>query len=253
MSYEHFTRQEIPYEILQKFGLTQEMIDDLPQNVTERFLSGRTTPVLPILTTNAEGERVQAYTRISMVRLMDGTVDVCFVPQWEDEDLKGFTPEQQEQLLMGNVIRVIMPGKGLCFIQFDETINQVMAVPADVINQNLSILTRTFNLSDEDKEKLGNGNIVEMELNNQIMCARIDLDEMTGIRVVNGNMMSWQEDVKADHLPKYNFGLYGCWIADEENTLTYVSEDDYTEEMEKEFKRMGTMRAAEEKMKQLKL
>ena len=28
---EHFTAEEIPYEILAKFGLTHEMIDDLPK------------------------------------------------------------------------------------------------------------------------------------------------------------------------------------------------------------------------------
>ena len=38
---EHFTAEEIPYEILAKFGLTHEMIDDLPQNVMLRLLSSR--------------------------------------------------------------------------------------------------------------------------------------------------------------------------------------------------------------------
>ena len=34
-NYERFTPQEIPYEILERFGLTREMIDDLPQNVMQ--------------------------------------------------------------------------------------------------------------------------------------------------------------------------------------------------------------------------
>ena len=48
---EHFKQEEIPYGILAnipygilaKFGLTQEMIEDLPQNVIHRLLSSRTT------------------------------------------------------------------------------------------------------------------------------------------------------------------------------------------------------------------
>ena len=52
-NYERFTPQEIPYEILERFGLTREMIDDLPQNVMQRLLSARTTPVLPIFTENS--------------------------------------------------------------------------------------------------------------------------------------------------------------------------------------------------------
>ena len=85
-NFETFTQQEIPYGILQKFGLTQEMIDDLPGNVMHRFLTSRTTPVLPITTENVEGEKVSTLARISLVRVGDGTVDVCFAPQWEDEE-----------------------------------------------------------------------------------------------------------------------------------------------------------------------
>ena len=95
MTIERFTQKEIPYDILMKFGLSQIMIDDLPENVTKRFLSGRTTPVLPIVMENAEGETVQSHARISLVRLSDGTVDVCFAPQWEDEDRWGTQGKQQ--------------------------------------------------------------------------------------------------------------------------------------------------------------
>ena len=61
---EHFKQEEIPYGILAKFGLTQEMIEDLPQNVIHRLLSSRTTPVLPIVTENIDGETILSYARI---------------------------------------------------------------------------------------------------------------------------------------------------------------------------------------------
>ena len=251
-SYERFTRQEIPYGILEKFGLTQEMMEDLPNNVTERFLSGRATPVLPVITENAEGETVQSHARISLVRLPDGTVDVCFAPKWVDEDLKDFTQEQQEKLRLGEVTTAMMPGKGRCFVQFDDTISQVMAVPVEIINQNISLLTRSFTISDDAKARLQDGGIVELEINNQILSAGIDLNELTGIRVANGDIMAWQEDAKADRLPKYNFGIYGCWLADDENVLSYVKEKDYTEEMDRELTRAGNQNAAREQMKQMK-
>jgi hypothetical protein len=60
---EHFKQEEIPYGILTKFGLTQEMIEDLPQNVIHRLLSSRTTPVLPIVTENIDGETILSYAR----------------------------------------------------------------------------------------------------------------------------------------------------------------------------------------------
>ena len=252
-NYERFTPQEIPYEILERFGLTREMIDDLPQNVMQRLLSARTTPVLPIITENVEGLKIRSFARFYLVRLDDGTVDVCFVPQWVDEDLEAFSIDQQEKLKRGEVTIADMKGQGRCFVQFDETIKQVMAVPVSIICQNISILTRSFNLSTAEKELLEDGGIVEMEINHQIASAGIDLNEMTGIRIAEGDTLAWKQDAKADSLPKYNFGLFGCWVADDDNVLTYVAEDDYSPELVEEQKRTQTMHAAEAQLKQLKL
>ena len=49
-NYEKFTEQEIPFGILERFGLTQEMVEDLPQSIMQKLLSSRWTPVLPIIT-----------------------------------------------------------------------------------------------------------------------------------------------------------------------------------------------------------
>ena len=246
---EKFTQQEIPYGILQKFGLTQEMIDDLPGNVMRRLLSSRTTPVLPVITENTEGQKVKSLARISLVRLSDGTVDVCFAPQWEDEDLSEFTPEQQEILKNGGVTTAMMPGKGRCFVQFDDTINQVMAVPVTIINQNISILTRTVGLDDTDKETLEEGGVVQTNINSQTISAGIDLNETSGVRIADGDIITWQEDAKADRLPRFNFGIFGCWLADDDNVLSYVAEDDFGPELLAEQKRAGAANAAQAQMK----
>ena len=248
-NFETFTQQEIPYGILQKFGLTQEMIDDLPGNVMHRFLTSRTTPVLPITTENVEGEKVSTLARISLVRVGDGTVDVCFAPQWEDEDLTNFSAEQQEILKNGGVTTAMMPGKGRCFVQFDDTINQVMAVPTTIINQNISILTRSLHLDKTDKETLEEGGVVQMQINGQTVSAGIDLNETSGVRIANGDIITWQEDAKADRLPRYNFGIFGCWLADDDNVLSYVAEDDFGPELQEEQKRAGAANAAQAQMK----
>lgn len=248
-NYERFTEQEIPYGILAKFGLTNEMIDDLPHIVQQRFLSGRTTPVLPIVTVNPDGDKVQSLAKISLVRLNDGTVDICFVPVWDDEDLTEFTPEQQEKLKRGLVTTAYRPNKGYYYIQFDDTISQVMAVPIEIINQNIFILTQNFGLTDDDKSKLQNGDVVEMKVDEQTVSAGVDLNEMTGLRIADGDAMAWQQDANADKLPKYNFGIYGCWIADDDNVLSYVADKDYTQEILDEQKRVESRNAAEAQMR----
>ena len=43
-----FSESEIPYEELANFGLSQEMIDDFPESIMNKFLSGQRTPLLPM-------------------------------------------------------------------------------------------------------------------------------------------------------------------------------------------------------------
>ena len=78
--YEKFSEQEIPYGTLEKFGLTQTMVEDLPQSIMNRLLESRWTPVLPIITEDEYGEKHKAAARIKLVRKTDGSVDVCFAP-----------------------------------------------------------------------------------------------------------------------------------------------------------------------------
>lgn len=250
---ERFSHEEIPYEILEQFGLTQEMIDDLPNNVMNRFLSSRATPVLPVVTENADGEKVQSLARISLIRKNDGTVDICFAPRWEDEDLEEFTPEQQERLKLDQVTTAIIPGKGECYIQYDDTINQVMMVPVTVINHNIDIIASRYGIDEEKTGLIKDGDVIETNIEDTYLAIGIDLNETSCIRIVDGDIIDWRKDTKTDQLPKYNFGLYGCWIADDENCLSYIPEDEYTEEIEQQQKLLGLQNTARENQKQLKV
>ena len=53
MKIQRFQNEELPYGILERFGLTQEMLEDLPQKAIEDILDGRRSPVLPIHVTDA--------------------------------------------------------------------------------------------------------------------------------------------------------------------------------------------------------
>lgn len=251
-NFQRFSTKEIPFDILDKFGISQEMFDDLPQSVIERVQQGRTTPVLPVTIVNVEGKTVQAQARISLVRLPDGTVDVCFAPRWDNVDLSDFNEEQKQKLMLGQVTTATIPGKGNCYIQFDEAVSQVMVVPVSIINQNFSLMTHSIDFSDNELQQLKEGSVVELNNNDDTVSIGVDLFELTGIRIANGDTMTWYEDFKADRLPKYNFGIFGCWIADNDNCLTYVREDDYTEEILKEMERAGKQNATREQMNQLK-
>ena len=55
----NFDENEMPYGILERFGLTQAMIDDLPTDVLQNIYNGRKSPVLPVHITADDGEEVK--------------------------------------------------------------------------------------------------------------------------------------------------------------------------------------------------
>ena len=250
---EHFKQDEIPFEKLEKFGLTKEMIEDLPQVITLRLLAARATPPLPIMTDNQDGKKTQSLARISLVRLDDGTVDVVLAPRWIACDLDKFSDGQQRNLLAGKVIMTDIEGRGVCYGQYDESIQQVMTVPIGVIRQNINIIQRSRPyMSNAQAEIIAKGKVLELHSpDGQLASIGIDLEEVIGLRFANGEAILWEQEKSAERLPKYNFGIFGCWQADENNCLSYIVEDDYTPEMWDEQRRAGQQNAANENMRHM--
>ena len=81
----HFEESEMPYGTLERFGLTQEMVEDLPYDVLQNIYNGRRSPVLPITVTTEDGETETARTRFSLVRTPEGGVDVGYTKYKEYE------------------------------------------------------------------------------------------------------------------------------------------------------------------------
>ena len=232
MELERFTEQEIPVEKLSNFGITKEMIEDLPVQVKERLLAGRETPLMPIITENVDGEKVMSQARFSLIRVNNGTVDFLFSPRWKANDLEEFTPSQKRTLKAGKVTIGDVEGKGLCFLQFDDSIQQVMSVPVGVIRQNISILQQELNLPENITKDVAKGEVVEItDDKGNITSLGVDLEQVTGLRAANGNIQTWEKEAGIISLPKYSFGMYGCWVTDENNNMSYVTEDNMTEEM----------------------
>ena len=53
-----FYESEYPYDTLEKFGLTREMIEDLPMHVLDDLSAGLRSPVLPIKVNNDNGDEI---------------------------------------------------------------------------------------------------------------------------------------------------------------------------------------------------
>ncbi len=234
-----FAEEEIPYDVLSTFGLTHEMIEDLPVAILDDITGGRVTPVLPIKVKSDQEHSVAAKSRFSLKR-MSGVVEVLFYPVLEEAHIGQFNEEQQRLLKEGKTIMAEITKDGeevMSFVQFDAATNQVLSVPSPVIGRNLQVLADKTHLSAPELNVIRNGEPLTFFENDAEVTAGIDLlNSDTGIRVVDGDSRKWKEAVKRDW-EKYSFGIYGCWVADENGDLSYVPEEQYSEEISNELKR----------------
>ena len=99
-----FTEDDIPYNILKRFGFTREMIEDMPDAILKKLKNGQTTPVLPIQVTADNGDRILSAAKLSLYRNDNGEIRIMFYPKLEKAELSRFSPQQQKALNEGEPI-----------------------------------------------------------------------------------------------------------------------------------------------------
>ena len=248
-----FKEDEIPYHILNQFGLTQEMIEDLPEGVSKRLREGGITPVLPIKVTADNGDTIHSAARLTLYRNSQNEVRVMFYPRLDKADLSRFPEGQQKLLDKGEPIiaEKTMPDgtKTQAFLQIDPETNQLMSVPVAVVDNNVRILAEELHLTQPEINCLRNGKLLTTQVQEDNWTVGVTLREKQLLRVVSGDEEVWREDDRRDY-GKFNFGLNGCWIADDQGGLDYVPEDEYSEDLWDEMKKRGNQlrNAASHKM-----
>ena len=162
MNRNRFSDAEIPYKILHKFGLTQEMIGDLPTHALSQIAEGYRSPVLPIKFTDEQGNIYRSRTRFSLYRTEDNRVDVLFYPQLQQACLDKFSEENRNKLQCDKAVIDTMTtadGKDIqAFLQIDKGTQQVIYIPTPVIGRNLQVIAYEFHLSNAELNCLRNGN-----------------------------------------------------------------------------------------------
>lgn len=218
-----FDISEIPYEKLETFGLTQEMVDDFPEQVMDRLLDGQRTPVIPF---TIDGKQQKA--RISLARTEDG-MDVLVMPYTSRVDMDGFNEEEQRTLRAGMALLSMKSGAET-YYQLDDSTNQIISCPKSVIQHNMEILQRQMQMEPEKMEELSKSGVTTFARDKGEVTYTIDLTNENGIKMTRGN--KYDADLYEERLPHYSFGIYGCWVNDDGGNLSYVNEDNYTQDMQ---------------------
>ncbi len=231
-----FSEAEIPYKTLERFGLSRQMVEDLPQQALDNICSGYRSPLLPITFKTEGGAMVKSQSRFRLVYDQDNAVQVLFAPKLMATDLSRFHPDNQEVLRQGDA--VFVGGAEPKFYQIDPATGQVLSVPSPVIGNNLQILLEKFHLTSPELSCLRNGEPLTIYVDDKPVTMGVDLNSECGVRVANGDEEEWRRDSKREW-DKYSFGTNGCWVTDDDGAMSYVAEDDYTDELWNEMKKKG--------------
>ena len=224
MEFSVYSLQDVPFEKLESYGLTRLMIQDLPENVMQRFLMGYPTPALPFSTENNDGEKVSVFSQISLIHKDNNKVDFLFYPQRKALDLTDFQNVNPKTLTKGKVIR-----SEYGYSQYNETVEQMMTVPYGIVLHNVEIMQGLLGFSTQDRDKLLKGKVATFEYKGSIFSLGIDLNERKCLRVSKGDENVWMNDATYANMQKHNFGQHGCWDIDDRQRMTYVPVQKYEE------------------------
>ncbi|MCD8287889.1 MAG: DUF4099 domain-containing protein [Porphyromonadaceae bacterium] len=246
MKQARFEFEELPCQTLSQFGLTREMIEDLPVRSLEEISHGRHSPVLPIRISDGNGGVIEERSRFALVRKENGEADVVFYPVLKKSPLEKYDSEQRKQLERGKVILTDIVSadgrKSKAFVQIDGATGQVMSVPTQIVARNLQLLQEKGKLSGAEIRVIQQGEPLTFVMEDEPVTIGIDLNERDCIRICQGDTRKWTEQAKREW-DKYTFGCYGCWVMDDDGNLDYVPEEQYTEELWNEQKKSAQRNA----------
>ena len=91
-----------------------------------------------------------------------------------------------------------------------------------LIGRNMQYVSDRYHLTGAEMQKLQNGDVLSiLNEDDEEISVGIDLNSKTGIRFAAGDEQTWRREAKREW-DKYNFGAFGCWMADENGDLNYV-------------------------------
>ena len=230
MEEKKFYREDYPLDILGEFGLTEEMIYDLPDFVHETIERGGKSPLLPICIEQPFGV-TRGYAKFSLVDTEEG-IDVVFYPRFKQANLAVFGEEQKNALMEGKVI----------VADINDNTNTVIYVPTPAIGKNLTAVAMEYDISGDDLLRIWDGDLITVREAAERGCEApvtigVDLFTDTGVIVIPGAAAQWENTVRRT-MPKYSFGNDGCWV-NQDGRLSYVSEENFTKDIMDALERLA--------------
>lgn len=193
--------EEMPYQKLEKIGLTKESILNFPRTVLEPLISGRVTPLIVVTIERTNGKMYNVPLKLQLLRDREGRIDAVVYPMRKEIlNDKKLSLKELESLEKGNVLRKEIKENGIRtqqYLQLDKETNSLLQKDAS-----------SLRLSDrmQDIEKIGNielglnqkksileGKPVELDTGDTKVTVGVDLKEPLGFKSLKGTLQDWKE------------------------------------------------------------
>lgn len=224
-----FLMNEMPWEQLEKLGITEEKFLDFPKDSIDRIMTGNTSPLMKMKFVDNDGNAMKVPeslnvfqneegivpTKFRLLREANGKVRVELMPRRNELNLMlgetAITKEQLERLKNQESVRTAIRKFGkdeMCYVQLDSELNilQMTKEKEVVIPNAIGDVT----IGTEIEQRLREGKPVELEVGDTKVTVGVDLNARNGFRVVEGDMDLWKQR-KLEQWDRITPGVKGYW------------------------------------------
>lgn len=210
-----FKESDIPYNDLQKIGISKMDILTMGKTNLEAFLTGKRTSLFPIKGIYSNGEPFAFQGKISLYRKEDSTIGVNIHPLRNDikNDIN-LKKEELDILQNGGLISKTI-NKEKYLVQLDTETNELLK--AKVKDITIPSYIKDIELTQKDKELLKYGQNVTLKNNHETLYISLDLNSPKGVKI-SDTIFDLEQKIAYD---RHNPQIIGT-IASDKNIGEYI-------------------------------
>lgn len=199
--------EELPYQKLEKIGLSKADILALPRPVLDPLLSGCVTPILMATIEKTNGDRVEVPLKLQVTRDKNNQLNIVAYPIRKEilNDLN-LSRNDVERLQNGQVIRKEMNENNVRtyrFFQLDRETQSVMHKDANSLRlgDRIKEIEKLGNieLGLNQKKAIHEGKPIELQVGDKAVTVGVDLKQTNGFRHLQGDMQAWQRSKEMEY------------------------------------------------------
>jgi len=218
-----FLENEIPYEKLERLGISRKNVLDMPKELIEPLVKGRITPLVMTRYKAENGSTIEMPMKLQLFREEDGTVNLMTYQVRKELEKGNLRLNEQElqKLKDGETIKREVREDGVRkqkYVQLDKETNSLMLrdSAAVKITEKLREMEKIndIELGTNQKQAAVEGKPVELSVGDQKVTVGVDLKEPQGFKVVNGDMKEWERQMKIRYDNEHE-GFLGFVLTDE--------------------------------------